>query len=155
MSTYYRSPQQNSSKQNSTFLFLCFKFYLFIFFTILYWCCHTLTWICHGCTCVAHPEPPSSLLPHLISLDHPSAPALSTLYHASNLDWWFISHMIIYMKRSCIMTKWALSQGYKDSSVVFKLINVIHHICKLKDKSHMIISTYADEPLNKFNTSSN
>ena len=26
-----------------------------------------------------------------------SAPALSTLYHASNLDWWFVSHMIIYM----------------------------------------------------------
>ena len=24
-------------------------------------------------------------------------PALSTLYHALNLDWLFISHMIIYM----------------------------------------------------------
>ena len=28
---------------------------------------------------------------------HPSAPALSTLYLALNLDWRFISHMIIYM----------------------------------------------------------
>ena len=28
---------------------------------------------------------------------HPSAPALSTLSHASNLDWRSISHMIIYM----------------------------------------------------------
>ena len=28
---------------------------------------------------------------------HSSAPALSTLSHASNLDWWSISHMIIYM----------------------------------------------------------
>ena len=31
-----------------------------------------------------------------IPLGHPSAPALSTLYHASNLDWCSISHMIIY-----------------------------------------------------------
>ena len=28
---------------------------------------------------------------------HPSAPAPSTLYHALNLDWRFISHMIIHM----------------------------------------------------------
>ena len=35
--------------------------------------------------------------PHPILLGHPSAPAPSTLYHASNLDWRFISHMIIYM----------------------------------------------------------
>ena len=56
-----------------------------------------LTWISHGCTCVPHPEPPSHLLPHPIPLGHPSAPALSTLSHASNLDWWSVSHMIIYM----------------------------------------------------------
>ena len=41
--------------------------------------------------------PPSHLPPRPIPLGHPSAPALSTLYHASNLDWRFISHMIIYM----------------------------------------------------------
>ena len=28
---------------------------------------------------------------------HPSAPALSTLSHVLNLDWWSILHMIIYM----------------------------------------------------------
>ena len=44
------------------------------YFTILYWFCHTLTWICHRCTCVPHPEPPSHLSPHTISLGHPSAP---------------------------------------------------------------------------------
>ena len=32
-----------------------------------------------------------------IPLGHPSAPAPSIQYHASNLDWRFISHMIIYM----------------------------------------------------------
>ena len=59
--------------------------------------CHTLTWISHGCTCVPHPELPSHLPPHPIPQGHPSAPPLSTLSHASNLNWWSISHMIMYM----------------------------------------------------------
>ena len=44
-----------------------------------------------------HLEPLSHLPPHTIPLGHPSAPAPSILYHASNLDWRFISHMIVYM----------------------------------------------------------
>ena len=40
---------------------------------------------------------PSYLPPHPIPQGHPSALALSTLYHASNLDWRCISHMVIYM----------------------------------------------------------
>ena len=67
------------------------------YFTILYWFCHTSTWIHQACTSVPHPEPPSHLPPHPIPLGHPSAPALSTLSHASNLDWRFISQMIIYI----------------------------------------------------------
>ena len=63
----------------------------------MYWFCHTSTWICHRCTRVPNPEPPSHLPPHTIPLDHPSAPAPSFLYPASNLDWWFISYMILYM----------------------------------------------------------
>ena len=59
--------------------------------------CHTLTWICHGCTCVPHPDPPALLPPHPIPQAHPSAPAMSTLSRASNLDWQSISHMTIYM----------------------------------------------------------
>ena len=39
-------------------------------------------------------NPPPS---HIIPLGHPSAPAPSILYHASNLDWRFISHIIMYM----------------------------------------------------------
>ena len=70
---------------------------IFFYFTILYWFCHTLTWICHRCTCVPHPEPSSHLPLNPIPLDHPSATALSTLSHASNLDWRFISYMILYM----------------------------------------------------------
>ena len=48
-------------------------------------------------TCVSHPEPRSHLPPHPIPQGHPSAPALSTLSHASKLDWRSISHMVIYM----------------------------------------------------------
>ena len=40
------------------------------------------------------------------------------------------------------MTKWALSQGCKS-------INVIHHINKLKNKTHMIISIDAEKALDK------
>ena len=50
-----------------------------------------------GCTCVPHPDPTSHLPPHPMPQGHPSAPALSILSHASNLDWWSISHVIIYM----------------------------------------------------------
>ena len=66
------------------------------YFAVLYLFCHTLTWIHHGCTCGPHPESPSHLPPHPIPLGLPSAPAPSTLYHALNLDWGFISHAIIY-----------------------------------------------------------
>ena len=59
--------------------------------------CHMLTSISHECTCVPHPEPPSHIPPHPIPQGHPSTPALSTLYHASNLDWRSVSHMVIYM----------------------------------------------------------
>ena len=67
------------------------------YFTILYWFCHTSTWIRHGCTRVPNPEAPSHLAPHTIPLGHPSAPAPSILYPASNLDWRFFSYMILYM----------------------------------------------------------
>ena len=59
--------------------------------------CHTFTWISHGCTFVPHLENPSHLSLHPIPQGHPSAPALSTLSHASNLDWRAVSHMVIYM----------------------------------------------------------
>ena len=63
----------------------------------MYCFCHTSTQICHGCTCVPHPEPLSHLPPHTIPLGHASAPAPCILYPASNLDWRFISYMIVYM----------------------------------------------------------
>ena len=76
-------------------LFLYCSFFL-IYFTILYWFCHTSTWIRHGCTWVPNLEPPSHFPPYIISLGYPSTPAPSILYPALNLDWWFISY-ILYM----------------------------------------------------------
>ena len=83
-------------------IFLCdfFSFYFNWRVITLQYCggfCHTVTWISHGCTCVPHRDPPSHLPPHPIPQGHPSAPALSTLPHASNLDWRSISHMIIHV----------------------------------------------------------
>ena len=52
------------------------------------------------------------------------------------------------LKRSYTMTKWALShlQGFFN---IHKSINVIHHINKLKNKSHMIISIDAQKAFDK------
>ena len=112
--------------QSVFLLFVCWFFlslvlfmYLF-YFTILCWFFHTLTWICHECTCIPHPEPPSCLPPLPIPLGHPSAPAPSTLYHAWNLDWRSVSHVIIYMFQ-CHSPKSSyphpLPQSPKDCSV--------------------------------------
>ena len=76
---------------------LLLLFFTLFYFTILYWFCHTSTWISHRCTCVPNPEPRSHLPPHTISVGHPSAPAPSILYPVSNLDWQFVSYMILYM----------------------------------------------------------
>ena len=48
------------------------------------------------------------------------------------------------------MTKWALSQGMQGFFNIHKSINVIHHINKLKDKNHMIISIDAEKAFDKF-----
>ena len=81
------------------FTFLCFYFYFILFFnfTILYWFCHISKWIHHRYTCVPHTEPSSLLPPRTIPLGRPTAPAPSIQYCASNLDWRFISYMILYM----------------------------------------------------------
>ena len=100
-------------------IFLFFNFILFNF-TILYWFCHISTWICHRYTYVLHPEPFSLLPPHTIPLGCPSAPAPSIQYRASNLDWWLVSYMILYMFQ-CHSPKSShslpLPQSPKDCSI--------------------------------------
>ena len=78
---------------------------------------------------------PSHLPPHTIPLGHPHAPALSILYHASNLDWWFISHMIIHMFQ-CHSPKSSyprpLPQSPKDCSI---------HLCLFCCLAYRVIIT--------------
>ena len=92
----------------------------FLNFTILYWFCHTSTWICHKCTRVPNPESPSHRPPCTIPLGLPSAPAPSILYPVSNIDWRFVSHLIIYMFQ-CHSPKSShplpLPQSPKDCSI--------------------------------------
>ena len=87
---------RNAVYITSYFIFI-FLVFFFFYFTILIWFCHTSAWIRHGCTRVANPEPLSHLPPHTIPLGHLSAPAPSFLYPALNLDWRFISYMLLYM----------------------------------------------------------
>ena len=59
--------------------------------------CHTSTWISHGCTRVPHPEHPSLFPPYPIPQGYPSAPALSTLSHVSNLGWQYFTYDNIHV----------------------------------------------------------
>ena len=92
-------PIRNNSKITWYFLFFKLIYFNWRITTSQYrnGFCHTLTWIGHGCTCLPDPEPTSHLPPRRIPQGCPSALALSALFHASNLDWWSISHMVIYM----------------------------------------------------------
>ena len=116
--------------------FSLFDLKLFFFFSVLFFifswqycggCCHTSTWTRHGCTCVPHPEPLSHFPPH------PSAPAPCTLYHALNLDWRFISHVIIYMFQ-CHSPKSShprlFPQSPKDCSIHLCLFCCSYHLSK-------------------------
>ena len=80
-------------------LFFLFFSVVFIYFTLQY--CIGLATHWHESATGIHVfpilNPPSHLPLHPIPLGHPSAPAPSTPSHASNLDWRFVSHMIIYM----------------------------------------------------------
>ena len=119
-------PNQETPKSGT----LCYHsplFFKLIYFSwrlmTLQYCsgfCHTLTWISPECTCIPHPEPPSHLPPHPIPQGHPSAPALSTLPHTWNLDWWSVSHMIIYMFQ-CYSLKSSHPSLLPQTSKVFSL----------------------------------
>ena len=119
-----------------------FFFFTLFYFTILYWFCHTSPWIHHGCTGVPNPEPPSHLPPHTISLGHPSAPVPSILYPASNLDWWFVSYMILYMFRHSPKSSHPLPlpQSPKECSI---------HLCLFCCLAYRVIITIWNQGVNR------
>ena len=127
---------------------LCFFFVcLFVFyFTISYWFCHTSTCIRHGRTRGPHPEPPSHLPPRTIPPGRPSAPAPSLLYPVWNLDWRFISYMILYMFQ-CHSPKSShpcpLPQSPKDCTIyVSLLLSPIQGYCYHLSKFHIYALVY-------------
>ena len=68
------------------------------YFTVLWWFPpHIDTNQPSVYTCSPIPKPPTHIPPHPIPLGCPNAPALSVLFHASNLDLSSISHMVIYV----------------------------------------------------------
>ena len=76
-----------------------FTFLFLLDFTLQYCIDFAIHW--HESTTGVHEfpnmNPPSHLSSHIISLDHPRAPAPSILCLVSNIDWHFISYMIVYM----------------------------------------------------------
>ena len=78
---------------------------------------------------------PSHLPPRTIPLGNPSAPAPSILYPALNLDWRFVSYMILYMFQ-CHSLKSShplpLPQSPKDCSI---------HLCLFCSLAYRVIVT--------------
>ena len=72
--------------------FIYFNWRLLLYNIVMVFALHS-----HESAMGIHVFPILNLPPHPIPLGHPSAPAWSTLYHASNLDWRFVSHMILYV----------------------------------------------------------
>ena len=89
--------------EDSVLIFFSFTFFFFNFnfyFVLLYNTVLVLPYIDMNPPQVymsSQSWTPSHLPPHITSLDHPREPAPSILYPASNIDWWFVSYMIVYM----------------------------------------------------------
>ena len=128
---------------NNGFSFICFFFkFKFIYFNwrliTLQYCIGFAIHQYESATGV-HMFPilntPSQLPPCTIPLGHPSAPAPSILYPASNLDWRFISYMILYMFQCHSPTSshpFPLPQSPKDCSI---------HLCLFCCLTYRVIIT--------------
>ena len=117
-------------------------FFPFIFISwrliILQYCggfCHTLTWISHGFTCVLHPDPSSRLPLHPIPLGLPS-----DLSHASNLGWWCLSPLIVYLFQCC--RTGIFNQGLLYFRVVFLPLPLLQYKYRPYTKTLQILKAY-------------
>ena len=123
--------------------FVSFDIYIFNFkFIYFNWRLITLQY-CIGCAIHQHESttgvhmfpilnPPSHLLPHPIPLGRPSAPAPSILYPASNLDWRFVSYMILYMFQCHSPKSYPPQPSPKDCSI---------HLCLFCCLAYRVIIT--------------
>ena len=118
------------------FLFLNFYFY----FILLYNTVLVLPYIDMNpprCTCIPNHEPPCHLPPHNISLSHHCAPAPSMLCPASDIDWWFDSCMIVYLRPNPLKD---------DDNVLSLLVDIFpqilkpHIICWNAEEEEVVLS---------------
>ena len=117
------------------FYLFIFRFYLFI---LLYNIVLVLPYINMNPPRVYTCSPswtPFRLPPHIIPLGHPSVPVPNILYPSSNLDWRFVSYMILYMFQ-CRSSKSShphpLPQSPKDCSI---------HLCLFCCLAYRVIIT--------------
>ena len=83
-----------------------------------------------------HVFPILTLPPHPTPQGLPSAPALSALSQASNLDWWSVSHMVIYMFQ-CYSPKSSHPRLFPQSPKVCSL-----HLCLLYERKVLYMCFY-------------
>ena len=129
--------ERAGSMNVSDFLLFFLRFYYCYFFTLQY--CIGFAIHQHESAMGVHVFPilntPSHLPPCTVPLGHPSAPAPSILYPASNLDWRFVSYMILYMFK-CHSPKSShplpLPQYPKDCSI---------HLCLFCSLTYRVIIT--------------
>ena len=106
----------------SLFLFfnLNFCFYFILLYNTVLALPHINMDLPRVCACSQSRTPSHLPSPHTTPPGHPSAPAPSILHPASNLDWRFISYMILYMFQ-CHSPKSShplpLPQSPKDCSI--------------------------------------
>ena len=100
----YTVPFNRWNLSNFSFFIVVLVFNLYFYFILLYNTVLVLPYIDMNPPRVYMNSPswtPSHLPPHIISLDHPHAPAPSILYPISNIDWRFVSYLIVYMFQCC------------------------------------------------------
>ena len=86
---------------------------------------------------------PLHLPPHPIPLGHPSAPAPSTLSHASNLDWRFVSHNLhVSMPFSHIIPPSPTESKRLFNTSVSLLMSRIQGYCHHLSKFHIYALVY-------------
>ena len=87
--------QQNLTQHHRAAIPQFFLFLFLLYFTLQSCIGFAIHW--HESTMGVHAFPNMNPPPHNISLGHPHAPARSILYPASDIDWRFVSYMIVYI----------------------------------------------------------